>query len=201
MDYFDHPSIPEWQHSLLLVFLKKQQLKVLHLSDDGESVEQEDICFHEELGRLRDVLVAPNGRVFLTTSNREINGWDYLAVDTDDRIVEVVNPGWTHDDFAPRDLLEVFLEQVSATPGEAGTVFPQPAVESVSMFLGEEVESADVRLYDLSGRLVWGMNNRSLLFPGLLHVSLEGRTSGMYVLEVRTNAGESFAKPLLIQRP
>jgi len=202
LDYFDHPSIPEWQHSLLLVFLKKQQLKVLHLSDDGESVVQEDICFQEELGRLRDVLVAPNGRVFLATSNREINGWDYLAVETDDRILEVVNPDWNYDDaFAPRDLLEVFLEQVSETPREAGTVFPQPATESVSMFLGEDVESVDVRLYDLSGRLVWGVEGRAVLFPGLMHLSLEGRTSGMYVMEVLTNTGESFAQPLLIQRP
>jgi len=165
-------------------------------------VVQEDICFQEELGRLRDVLVAPNGRVFLATSNREINGWDYLAVETDDRILEVVNPDWNYDDaFAPRDLLEVFLEQVSETPREAGTVFPQPATESVSMFLGEDVESVDVRLYDLSGRLVWGVEGRAVLFPGLMHLSLEGRTSGMYVMEVLTNTGESFAQPLLIQRP
>jgi hypothetical protein len=39
------------------------------------------------------------------------------------------------------------------------------------------------------------------LFPGLMHLSLEGRTSGMYVMEVLTNTGESFAKTLLIQRP
>ena len=106
MSYFNHPAIPEWENTLLLCFLKQQHLKVLHLDDAGETVELEQKMWQQEMGR--PMLVAPNGRVFLATSNREINGWDFLAQDLDDRIVEVVNPDHDYDVLAPRPIREVF---------------------------------------------------------------------------------------------
>ena len=69
----------------------------------------QDSLLFEELGRLRDVLVAPNGRVFICTSNQEINGWNYLAAEEDDRILEIFNPEWDYEPLdAPSNLQEVF---------------------------------------------------------------------------------------------
>ena len=124
MDYFDHPSIPEWENSLLLTFLKKQHLRILHLDETGTEVTHEDSILYNEYGRLRDVLVAPNGRVFVTTSNQEINGWNYLAAEEDDRILELVNPDFLYDALVPvNDLNEVFLTQLLETP-QAGQSVP-----------------------------------------------------------------------------
>ena len=203
MEYFNHGSIPEWQHSLLLVFLKKQQLRVLHLSEEGTSVESQDVCFEQELGRLRDVLVSPNGRVFLATSNREINGWDYLAQEEDDRIIELRNPMWSYGDaHEPKDLMEVFLEQILATsPREEGVLFPQPATHSANMFLPEDAERADLQMFDASGRQVWQQTNRTLLEPGVLHLNIDQFANGLYILRVQTDQGTQFSEPLLVQRP
>ena len=202
MAYFDHPSIPEWQHSLLLGFLKRQHLRILHLDDSGETILSQDSLFYEQLGRIRDVLVAPNGRVFLCTSNREINGWDYLAIEEDDRILEVVNPEWDYEVLqAPSDLQEVFLAQVAQSPQELGTVFPQPADFVVSVFVSSDVEWTDVTLFDMSGRAVKGHRQRALVHEGLMHLWVGDVQSGLYVLEVVTDAGDRLAKQVLVQHP
>ena len=200
--YFDHPSIPEWQHSLLLVFLKGQHLRVLNLSDSGEAVVSQDSLFYEELGRLRDVLVAPNGRVFVCTSNREINGWDYLAIEADDRILEVTNPDWEYDVLdTPSDLQEVFLAQIAQSAQAVGTVFPQPADFVVSLFVSPDVEWTDVTLFDMSGRAVKGHRQREVALEGLVHVWVADVQSGLYVLDVVTDSGDRIAKQVLIQHP
>ena len=202
LEYFDHPSIPEWQHSLLLVFLKRQHLRVLHLDNAGEAVVAQDSLFYEELGRLRDVLVAPNGRVFISTSNQEINGWNYLALEEDDRILEIVNPDWNYEElYAPSDLQEVFLAQLAETPQEEGTVFPQPANFVVSMYLSPDVEWTDVTLFDMSGRAVKGYRERALVHEGLMHLWVGDVQSGLYVLEVVTDAGDRHAQQVLVQHP
>gem|GEM_PF-108169 len=71
LDYYDHPAVPEWQNSLLVVNLKGQALRVLPLSDDGEQVREKHIFFQKHFGRLRDLAVAPNGDLYLATSNRD----------------------------------------------------------------------------------------------------------------------------------
>ncbi len=201
MDYFDHPSIPEWENSLLLTFLKKQHLRILHLDETGTEVTHEDSILYNEYGRLRDVLVAPNGRVFVSTSNQEINGWNYLAAEEDDRILELVNPDFFYDALEPvNDLNEVFLTQLLETPQAEGKVFPQPAREGVSMFLSETVEQVDVYVYDMSGRMVVGAEPHALHGPGLLYVRLGALQTGLYVLEVRAENGERWTSTVLVKR-
>ena len=95
------PSIPEWENTLLL--LKQQHLKVLHWTLQAKRWSWKKM-WQQEMGQLRDVLVAPNGRVFLATSNREINGWDFLAQDLDDRVVEVVNSDFDYEVLVPRPI-------------------------------------------------------------------------------------------------
>ena len=183
-------------------------MRVLHLSEDGNSVLSEDVCFEQELGRLRDVLVSPNGRVFLATSNREINGWDFLAQEEDDRIIELRNPTWSYgDDHSPKDLWEVLRDLVLATTSiedgiltEEGVLYPQPASSSVTMILPEDAERAEVHVYDASGRQVWQRENLTMIEPGLLHLNINHLHNGMYVVRVQTDLGTQFAEPLLVQR-
>jgi hypothetical protein len=200
MSYFNHPAIPEWENTLLLCFLKQQHLKVLHLDDQGESVAFEEKMWQQEMGRLRDVLVAPNGRVFLATSNREINGWDFLAQDLDDRIMEVVNPDFNYDPLVPRPIREVFLEQVAAQTSVVNVVFPQPAHTDVSVLLDRTVDEVSFRVFDTHGREVMGADDMPLSVPGLLNVSVAHLASGVYVLRVETADGHAQALPLVVGR-
>ena len=59
----------------------------LPLSDDGRSIVGRETLYRGECGRLRDVLVAPDGVVYLATSNRDGRG---RPDDDDDRILRIV---------------------------------------------------------------------------------------------------------------
>jgi glucose/arabinose dehydrogenase len=82
MDYYQNERIPQWSNSLLMVTLKGQRLYQLQLSEDGRRITGTRTYFSSSFGRLRDVCVAPSGRVYLCTGNGsndkviEINGVD-----------------------------------------------------------------------------------------------------------------------------
>lgn len=69
MDYYDKDSIPQWKNSLLVATLKNQRLMQLKLSGDHRSIVDTNEYLISQYGRLRDVCVAPDGRVFVCTSN------------------------------------------------------------------------------------------------------------------------------------
>jgi glucose/arabinose dehydrogenase len=86
LDYYPHAAIPEWQNTLLLASLKERDLRSIALSEDGLSYAGETIWFDQWFGRLRDLCVAPDGRVFLAVSNNDGRG---TPGSLDDRIVEL----------------------------------------------------------------------------------------------------------------
>jgi glucose/arabinose dehydrogenase len=61
--------IPQWKNSLLLAVLKDTELLQLKLNTAGDKVETVNTFYKSTYGRLRDVCVAPDGRVYLITSN------------------------------------------------------------------------------------------------------------------------------------
>lgn len=89
MDYYNHSAIPQWRNALLLTTLKGQSLRVLKLNADGTAVEEEKVYFEKEFGRLRDVCIAPNGDVYLATSNRDWNPAPGFPVERDDQIIRI----------------------------------------------------------------------------------------------------------------
>lgn len=81
---YDAARIPQWRGSLLLASLKDATLHRLTLSADGARVTAREALYRGRYGRLRAVLVAPDGRVYVGTSNRDGRGSP--AAD-DDRIL------------------------------------------------------------------------------------------------------------------
>ncbi|WP_345947999.1 PQQ-dependent sugar dehydrogenase [Mucilaginibacter sp. PAMB04274] len=69
IDYYNNNAIPQWKNSLLLAVLKDSELLQLKLNDAGDRVEKVNTYYKSTYGRLRDVCVAPDGRVYMITSN------------------------------------------------------------------------------------------------------------------------------------
>lgn len=69
--YYDRDEIPEWSNSLLLATLRVQTLRVLNLNESGESVDDISIYFQQYFGRLRDVIVGHDGRIYISTANMD----------------------------------------------------------------------------------------------------------------------------------
>jgi glucose/arabinose dehydrogenase len=86
LDFYDHARIPQWRGSLLFTTLKGSALYRAPLSADGRSVGAIEVLYSGQFGRLRDVLVAPDGAVYLGTSNRDGRG---NPQSQDDRIIRL----------------------------------------------------------------------------------------------------------------
>ncbi len=89
LDYYNGSLIQAWNGSLLFTTLKGTALHRMQLSGDGRSITGQEVLFQGQFGRLRDVLAAPDGTVYLGTSNRDGRG---SPTAQDDRIMRV-RPG------------------------------------------------------------------------------------------------------------
>ena len=84
--YYDANLIPELRRTLLFATLKDATLYRLDLSSDGRSVTSTQKMFAREFGRLRAVMVAPDGSIYVGTSNRDGRG---TPMPNDDRILRI----------------------------------------------------------------------------------------------------------------
>ncbi|MGL4631890.1 MAG: PQQ-dependent sugar dehydrogenase [Leadbetterella sp.] len=80
LDYYNNDRYPRWKNNLLMVSLKNQTLYAFKLSADGNTIASGPITyFVNQFNRLRDIAIAPDGRVFICTS----------IGNSSDRIVEI----------------------------------------------------------------------------------------------------------------
>ncbi len=79
-------AIPEWTGSLLIGTLGSSHLQRVVL-DSSQSVAQHDVYFRHILGRIRDVVMGPDGHVYITTSNCDGRG---SCPNDGDRIMRIV---------------------------------------------------------------------------------------------------------------
>ncbi len=86
IDIYMHNLIPEWNNSILAVALKSAVLVQNKLSEDRTKVISQTKYFENQFGRLRDLCISPDGRVFIATSNKDGRG---NPKPQDDRIIEI----------------------------------------------------------------------------------------------------------------
>ena len=70
--WYNHPSIPEFQNTLLMTVLKGKKLVRFEFNSSGEEIVNETDFFVQEWGRLRDICVSPDGKIYLATNG---NSW------------------------------------------------------------------------------------------------------------------------------
>lgn len=68
-EFYDKNLIPQWKRSLLVTFLKDRRLRQMRLNEGGTAIESVQEYFVNQFGRLRDVAISPDGKVYLCTDN------------------------------------------------------------------------------------------------------------------------------------
>ena len=91
--WYNHPSIPEFQNTLLMTVLKDKMLVRFELTEDGQSMESYTEFFNNEWGRLRDICVSPDGKIYLAT-----NGYSWPSQGPNE-IIELSNPNFDYTDL------------------------------------------------------------------------------------------------------
>ena len=79
LDYYNKDLIPGWKNSLLLCTLKGSKFIQLRLNGNGKSISSGAEFLDGKFGRLRDLCISPDGKVYICTSNGR------------DKIIEVSN--------------------------------------------------------------------------------------------------------------
>lgn len=69
IDFYNNDQIPQWKNSVLMTTLKDNTLYQLKLNTAGDKVEEMKEILRGTYGRLRDVCVAPDGKVYVATGN------------------------------------------------------------------------------------------------------------------------------------
>lgn len=67
-------DIPAWRGALLVSALRAQQLHLVRFSEDRDEVVEHAVYLPNRFGRLREVLMGPDGDLYLTTSNCDGRG-------------------------------------------------------------------------------------------------------------------------------
>ena len=120
--YYGSKAIPEWNNSIIVGSLKGTSLRVLKLSKDGKTVEEEVVAFNRQFGRIRDVIAVPNGDIYLCTSNKdwhpisnpEFYSPEKLPFKDDDKIIRIHQAS---DDL--RNALVEMIEKKSPVDNDA----------------------------------------------------------------------------------
>ncbi|HRX12702.1 MAG TPA: PQQ-dependent sugar dehydrogenase [Draconibacterium sp.] len=86
LDFYNSDLIPEWKNSLLVTSLKASRITQLILNKSGTEVLQTKDFFTGTFGRLRDICISPDGKVFVAVSNRDGRGNPKAD---DDKIIEI----------------------------------------------------------------------------------------------------------------
>ena len=68
-EFYDKDYISQWKRSLLVTFLKDRKLRQIKLDKSGTVVEAVHEFFVNQFGRLRDVAISPDGKVYISTDN------------------------------------------------------------------------------------------------------------------------------------
>ena len=68
-EFYDKEYISQWKRSLLVTFLKDRKLRQIKLDKSGTVVEAVHEFFVNQFGRLRDVAISPDGKVYISTDN------------------------------------------------------------------------------------------------------------------------------------
>jgi aldose sugar dehydrogenase len=74
--WYDKDRIPSLKNKLLMTILKDMNLVAFTLSADGKKIIDSKAYFHHTWGRLRDICVSPDGRIFIATNGASWNNVD-----------------------------------------------------------------------------------------------------------------------------
>jgi glucose/arabinose dehydrogenase len=69
LDFYDHSLIPQWKNSLLMTTLKDATLYQLKLDASHRVIDSTKQYFRNKYGRLRDLCISTEGKVYICTSN------------------------------------------------------------------------------------------------------------------------------------
>lgn len=181
IEYYDHPSIPEWQNSVLMSVLgglggAYERLSVLHMNAEGTEVVSEDQYFSDFNQRIRDVCVNPyTGAVYLA-----FNGPGYPGSGPN-TIKEFVNDG-------------LGTNVVDRKKDQYISIFPNPVTTESTIEFSESLIGSDLIIHDYNGKVI----ETRKITETTMTVEKGFLPAGQYYIQATSSLG-TLSKSFIIQ--
>lgn len=158
-------AIPEWQGKLLMTTLKNSAVWSMGVNAPADTLSDITEHFPDFWGRLRCICWAPDGRVFIGTSNQDGRG---TPVPGDDRIVEFRGPQFVGN-------------QEAVSIARRPVLFPNPANGQFTLAYSAEWIGGQAQVLNTAGQVVrsFGIEDANYLV-----VSTQGMSAGIYLLQI-----------------
>ncbi len=138
LDYYNHPSIPEFENSLIVGLLADgNEITVARLNEDMDSIIS-DKMYPTDFFRQRDICSAPNGTIYVIGFDR---GWDQENGQYC-KIFKMYNP----------DFVSNTSEEVSKS--KKLKIYPNPTSHILNIDLDSSIKDFQLKLIDHSGRIL-----------------------------------------------
>ncbi len=170
IDFYHHPMFPSLDNSLILTTLKDQHLYQLKLNDTHDAITSVSIINGFNYGRLRDICISPEGKIFATTSNSNPNDTGKKV----DRIIVMYDPGFSYL-TAPMVL------------------FPNPSSDYVNIMVPSPCMRISYKLTGMDGR----KNGEGSMPCGNPRINISTLPPGIYDLAVTTDYGKTYTGTIL----
>jgi glucose/arabinose dehydrogenase len=178
LDYYPFNIISDFEHSLLLANLKASRLVRLKLDETGTKIISQKEYFVNQYGRLRDICVSPDGRVFFSTSNRDGRGSP--AAD-DDKIIEI----------------KAVSSGVNSDYEQEPIFYPNP-VNNFLTITGIEGQNSIIRIYNSIGNiLLENQINSDHIDIDLNNINGNKTSNGIYFV-LLSNVKQTFSKKIMV---
>ncbi len=161
--WYPHDAIPEFENSLLMAVLKEKMIVNIHLEEDGTVVDETYTYFENEWGRLRDILVGPEGELYIATNGES----------------------WSNTDPGTHSIIKLTPKNsdtwVNKNEVQSLKIYPNPADDKLFINVGEIPENNyHVQIKSITGKVV---HADKLSTPGNQYsISINNFHPGMYAV-------------------
>lgn len=173
--WYDHPAIPEFRGSILMAVLKNKRMVSMKLNAAGTEVTDENHYFINTWGRLRDLLVAPDGSIYIATNGPDASNPNPFT----HAIIQIKNSNHP-----------VGVQQVTEAAPE---IWPQPAREIIHISLPDHWVNSQLELREATGKLI---ETYQLMQPSY-HLEVNELPSGLYFLTFKKEGQVNHRKILI----
>jgi glucose/arabinose dehydrogenase len=178
IDFYNSDLIPEWKNSLLVTSLKASKITQLLLNENGTEVLKTNDFFTGTFGRLRDICISPEGKVYVAVSNRDGRGKPKTG---DDKIIEIspLNTSIDQTDF------DKFV-----------SISPNPSAGFVNISFSKTPQTEILySLYKTNGQIL----KSGKLEPGASKLYLPANYEGLAFLKLNVD-NQVFVKKILMKK-
>lgn len=132
--WYNHPSIPEFQNTLLMTILKGKKLIRFSFNESGDSIVNQTDFFSNQWGRLRDICLSPDGKIYLATNG---NNWPSQGPN---EIIELYNA-----DYVPIDIIDEHQT--------ASSFYPNPTTTD-GLLIFKHSTPFNLKIFNVQGQIV-----------------------------------------------